>query len=146
MVLGNSSTSSGAGSEREHTCPHCGASLSSGVPARRRRWVPRTVAKVIVLLLAGTLAGYGMTYDDRENTDRAESLTFEQYASEFEQYKEDLVADVMSPAVNLIGALFALATMFGLYEAAGAGLGWLINRVLLRDTAESDLSVRSERA
>ena len=155
----------GGVSDRAEACPSCGEPLSSsqssripmtevGPPpsgevhdrSRQRRRTPRLIAKVIVILAVGTLLGYGMTYDGRQAIDRAEALTFEQYASEFEQYKEDLVADVMPPVVSVVAALLACATIFGLYEAAGAGLGWLISRVVLRDGAEGNVSTHSEPA
>lgn len=145
MPLVNCPACSGEVSERAQICPHCGEPRSSGRSALQRRRVAHVVGKTIVILVLGTLTGYGMNYEDRQNAARAATLTFEQYASDFEQYKDDLVAEVVPPVENFLGALLFIGIAFGLYEAAGAGLARLIRRIFFRNETRGDLSLPGER-
>jgi hypothetical protein len=87
------------------------------------------IGKCFVVLLASYFGGLAMTATDRKHVERASTLTLQQYTSEFDQYKADLVKDVQPLAVNALGLLIVLVVGFVVYEGFGIAFGWLLTRV-----------------
>jgi len=99
------------------------------------------LGKGVVVVLTAVVMGLSMNADDRRNSERAASLTLEQYTSEFESHKAALASDVLPPVANFLGALFALAGAFALYELAG----WLLGRAVgALQPARADLRAPSD--
>jgi hypothetical protein len=96
------------------------------VSSRRRH---AQVGKVMFGLACALLLGLSMISDDRENTALAESITLEEYIGKFDAYREELVAAVMSPAGNIIGAVIFVGGFLLLYELAGAASAALLARL-----------------
>ncbi len=102
--------------------------VDPGLEERRQSRSART-AKVIVVVALGALFGAAMTSESARANSEAESLTFEVYAGQYEQYKADLLEGVMPPAVSTIAAIIIVGFLAFFYEGSVWVVAWLIRRV-----------------
>lgn len=85
--------------------------------------------KLVLIVLAGVWAGQALTRSNRDDFERAESLTREAYLAEYEQYRAALMDNSTSVTFNVLIFVFFFAGIFAIYEVAGYGLGVLSGRL-----------------
>ncbi len=87
------------------------------------------LARAVVVLVLGFLAGAAMASEASRVTAEVESLTFEVYASQYEEHKADLNASILPPAVSFVAAIIMMAFLVVLYEGAVWAVLWLIRKL-----------------
>jgi predicted PurR-regulated permease PerM len=89
-------------------------------------------AKILVVLILGSVGGYFLEKDREAFQQKIEQLTFEKYQSQFQEYKENLrqKAEANKPPLNYIGGIIIFCIFFGLYELLALIIQMLIRGII----------------
>jgi hypothetical protein len=99
--------------------------------------------KMALVVAVSAFSGYLYHLDVLAGNARAFSLTLLEYTADFDKYKAGLIQPEW-PLWGHIGLfLFMAGGFFGVYEATGWALGWLMGRFLPQPATEKDASVQS---
>ena len=94
------------------------------------------VAKTVIAIIGGVLLGYAMGVSTKADTERAKTLTMQQYVADFDSYKAKLEGGQLTMGVSVVAGVFMVAAMVGIYEALAFGLGKLLALVTRGSTAQ----------
>jgi hypothetical protein len=89
---------------------------------QRRGWE----ARIVVAVVLGAIGGYAIGTSLANDAAKAETLTFKQYADDFERYKTDLAAGEMPMAAAVITGTVLIVAALGVYELLVFGLTRII--------------------
>ncbi len=99
------------------------------------------IGKVVVLLVAGVIAGYFYDQSVTINNERATQLTMEEYTAGYEDYKASLREEDWPLVGHVAVMLLVVGIFFGVYEL----IGWAVGRVVGRLFGKSIVSPESPR-
>ncbi|HEV8264357.1 MAG TPA: hypothetical protein VGQ06_05355 [Gemmatimonadales bacterium] len=87
------------------------------------------IGKGFVALVFGMALGYAIAASVAADHRRGEQLTLAEYTKDFEHYKADLLDGPKGSAASVTVSMVMTLVVLGAYEALGAGVAWVIERV-----------------
>lgn len=86
----------------------------------------RLVARVIVAVLLGIVAGYGVGQSMASDVARGRALTMKEYVANFDAYRNKLMGNGSPLWAAIIAGVFMVLAAVAIYE----GLVWVVDKVL----------------
>lgn len=87
------------------------------------------IGKLVFIAVFAAVTGYFIKRDVAADYEKGRALTREAYIAAFEQHKVELMQEQYPVAVWVVGVGFLAFALFGLYEAVGRGVGWVVGKV-----------------
>jgi hypothetical protein len=86
----------------------------------------KIVARLIVAVLLGIAAGYGIGQSLANDAARGRAITMKEYVADFDEYKNHLIGNDSPIWAAIIAGVFMVIAALGLYEL----LAWGVDKLL----------------
>jgi hypothetical protein len=100
--------------------------LNPGRPISQGHRTRKIVARVMVAVLLGIAAGYGIGQSLANDAARGRAITMKEYVANFDEYKNHLIGNGSPMWAAIIAGVFMVIAALGVYEV----LVWGVDKLL----------------